>query len=343
MKKISLIISMASLSLITSAQSVSYRIQENDVTDIKRVSIQVNPFYTEIYGGVNFATIGAGLAAEVSILKRIELKGEFRMAYLDGNSGLGEVSKVTGLLHPTCKGGTNRTNYTEAGGAFYIFNWTKTRNLKVTLHSSTVGRTTYSESIMVPGNRRRMFGPRGGFIFYNTGTQVGKNARSDGQPSPFIIKNGADTMRVGDPTANNVDGSDVTYANTMVNSTVFYAGISLKSITNLIISADGYGTKKHQGVYDIYVDYLLCPYVSMKDVYTHGGQRWDVEHTSKGFKAAGWRVGVSYRSVNKFGFCYKFEVGERPGLYFGEKDKLIKGNVNALLSVGFNIPFSKKK
>ena len=123
MKKISLIISMASLSLITSAQSVSYRIQENDVTNIKRVSIHINPFYTEIYGGVNFATLGAGIATEVSILKRIELKGGFRMAYLDGNSGLGEVSKVIGLLHPTCKGGTNRTNYTEAGGAFYIFNW----------------------------------------------------------------------------------------------------------------------------------------------------------------------------------------------------------------------------
>lgn len=343
MKKISLIISMASLSLITSAQSISYRIQENDVTNIKRVSIHINPFYTELNGGVNFAVIGASVGAEISILKRIELKGEFRMAYLDGNSGLGEASKVTGSLHPTCSGGTKRSNYFEAGGAFYIFNWVKTRNLKVILHSSSSGGYTYKESITVPGNRRRMFGPRGGLFIYNTGTQVGKNASSDGQPSPFIIKNSTDTMSAGNSSSNYVDGSDVSYANTMVNSTVFYAGISLKSITNLIISADGYGTKKHQGVYDVYVDYLLCPYVSMKDVYTHGGQRWDVEHTSKGFKAAGWRVGVSYRSVNKFGFCYKFEVGERPGLYFGEKDKLIKGNVNALLSIGCNIPFSKKK
>ena len=343
MNKVLFMISLASIAYSSQAQNVSYRIQENDVDDIKRVSIHINPFYTELNGGVNFAVLGASVGAEVAILKRIELKGEFRMAYLDGNSGLGEVSKVTGLLHPTCNGGTKRSNYFEAGGAFYIFNWTKTRNLKVVLHSSSGGGYTYKESINVPGNRRRMFGPRGGLFIYNTGTQVGKNARSDGQPSPFIIKNSTDTMTVGDPTANNVDGSDVTYANTMVNSTVFYAGISLKSITNLIISADGYGTKKHQGVYDIYVDYLLCPYVSMKDVYTHGGQRWDVEHTSKGFKAGGWRFGVSYRSVNKFGFCYKFEVGERPGLYFGEKDKLIKGNVNALLSIGCNIPFSKKK
>ena len=237
-----LIVSLAFLgaSLSTIAQSISYKIKENDVTDIKRISIQVNPFYAEIYGGVNFATLGAGISAEVSILKRIELKGEFRMAYLDGNSGLGEASKVTGLLHPTCKGGTTRTNYTEAGGAFYIFNWTKTRNLKVTLHSSTVGRTTYSESIMVPGNRRRMFGPRGGFVFYNTGTQIGENVDLGSKDATFVIKNGADTMRVGDPTAANIDGSDVTYVNTMVNSTIFYAGISLKSITNLIITADGY-------------------------------------------------------------------------------------------------------
>ena len=340
MKNLTVLFAFLGASLSTIAQSISYRIQENDVTDIKRITIQVNPFYTEIYGGVNFATIGAGLAAEVSILKRIELKGEFRMAYLDGNSGLGEVSKVTGLLHPTCKGGTNRTNYTEAGGAFYIFNWTKTRNLKVTLHSSTVGRTTYSESIMVPGNRRRMFGPRGGFIIYNTGTKIGENSSAF---STYAITNGNDSMKVGDPTANNVDGSDVTYANTMVNSTIFYAGISLKSITNLIITADGYGTKKHTGVYDIYVDYLICPYVSLKDVYTHGGQRWDVGHTSQGFKTTGWRAGVSYRSVNKVGFCYKFEFGSRPGLYFGEKDKFIKGNITAMLSVGCNIPFSKKK
>ncbi len=114
MKNLTVLLAILGASLSTIAQNLSYRIKENDVADIKRISIQVNPFYTEIYGGVNFATICAGLAVEVSILKQIELKGEFIIAYLDGNRGLGEVSKVTGLLHPTCNDGTNRTNYTEA-------------------------------------------------------------------------------------------------------------------------------------------------------------------------------------------------------------------------------------
>ena len=342
MKKSLLSIVFVASTYLIQAQSVSYRIKENNVSDIKRISIHVNPFYSEIYGGVNFATIGAGIGAEVAILKRIELKGDFRMAYFDGNSGLGEKSKVTGLLHPTCKGGTKRTTYFEGGGALYFFDWTKTRNLKVTLHSSSSGRYTYTESINVPGNRRRMFGARSGIIMYNTGTQIGENVSLGSKDATYLIKSGSDTMTVGDPTAPKVDGSDVTYVNTMVNSTIFYGGISLKSITNLIITADGYGTKKHMGVYDIYVDYLVCPYVSLKDVYTNGGQKWDVGHTKAGFKASGWRFGVSYRSVTKVGFCYKFEVGERPGLYFGEKDKLLKGNVNALISIGCNIPFSKK-
>lgn len=344
MKNIVITLGILLTASLSFAQSVSYRIKENDVKNIKRFSIQIDPFYTELYGGVNFATIGAGISADAMILRRIELRGEFRMAYLDGHNDLQETSKVTGLLHPTCKGGTKRSNYTEAGGAFYIFNWTKTRNLNVTLHSSSSGGRTYKESINVPGDRRRMFGVRGGFIMYNTGVKIGENVKLGSQDATYIIKNATDTIyNIGDPTANNVDGSDVTYVNTMLNSSIFYAGISLKSITNLIISADGYGTKKHAGIYDIYVDYLLCPYVSLKDVYTHGGQRWDVKHTDKGFKASGWRAGVSYKSVNRFGFHYKFEIGERPGLYFGEKDKLINGNVNCLLTVGCNIPFSKKK
>lgn len=344
MKNILTTLGILLVTTISVAQTVSYSIKENDVQNIKRNSIQINPFYTDLYGGVNFATIGAGISANVTILKRLDLNGEFRMAYLDGNSGLQETSKVTGLLHPTCKGGTKRSNYSEAGGAFYIFNWTRTRNLSVTLHSSSYGGRTYRESISVPGERRRMFGARGGFIMFNTGTRIGENVKLGSQDATYIIKNATDTMNhVGDPTANEVDGSNVTYVNTMVNSSIFYAGISLKSITNLIISASGYGTKRHAGIYDIYVDYLLCPYVSLKDVYTHGGQRWDVNHTDKGFKASGWRAGVSYKSVNRFGFHYKFEIGERPGLYFGEKDKLINGNMNCLLAVGCNIPFSKKK
>ena len=36
-------------------------------------------------------------------------------------------------------------------------------------------------------------------------------------------------------------------------------------------------------------------------------------------------------------------MGERPGLYFGEKDKLLQGSVNALFTMGCNIPFLKKK
>ena len=337
MKNVLFTISLTSLLYYSQAQSVSYRIKENDVTDIKRINIQINPFYTDIYSGVNFATIGAGASAEVSILKRIELKGEFRMAYLDGNSNRQELNGLTGLIQPTCKGGTKRSNYFEVGAALYFFNWTRTRNLKVVLHSSSGGGRTYTESIVVPGNRRRMFGPRSGLFMYNTGTRIGENKFGS---YAYRVTSGNDTMHVGSYAT--VDGSDVSYANTMVNSMVFYGGISLKSITNLIITADGYGTKKHTGVYDIYVDYLLCPYVSIKDVYSHGGQRWDVNHTSGGFMASGWRVGVSYRSVNKFGFNYKFEFGKRPGLYFGDKADFLNNNINCVLSMGCNIPFSKK-
>ena len=341
MKKILFFIGSVLIVNTSKSQNVSYEVLEDNVQDIKRINIQINPFYADIYSGVNFATLGASASAEVSILKRIELKGEFRMAYLDGNSGKKQVSDLTGLNHPTCEGGTKRSNYFEAGAALYLFNWTRTRNLQVTLHSSSSGGRTYREYLNVPGERRRMFGLRSGLFMYNTGTRIGDNDFSN---YTYLITNGADTMKnVGSPTANNVDGSDVTYVNTMVNSMVFYGGISLKSITNLIIRADGYGKKRHTGVYDIYADYLMCPYVSMKDVYTAGGKKWDVKHTSDGFKLSGWRVGVSYRSVNRFGFHYKFEFGSRPGLYFSDKADFLSGNYNCLLVMGCNIPFSKKK
>ena len=122
MKKLILIPLAITCITVSKAQMVSYRVTENDVSDIKRINVQINPFYAEIYSGVNFAVLGASASAEVSILKRLELRGEFRMAYLDGNSGRQELNKLTGLLQPTCKGGTKRSNYFEAGASMYFFN-----------------------------------------------------------------------------------------------------------------------------------------------------------------------------------------------------------------------------
>ena len=332
MKKILLsAISIFTLSLAVESQTVSYKILDNEVNDIKKVNLQINPVCIDVNPGVNFATFGAGIAADVSILKRLVVNGGFRMAYLDANSGLTGTSKVTGLAHPVCKGGTNRSTYFESGIAFYLFDRTKTKNLQVVLHSSSSGRYTYKTSIRVPGNRRRMFGVRGGFFIYNLGTQIGEE---DSHQIAYRITSGSDTMKFGDPTILNLDGSNPTYVYTMVNSTVVNVGLSLKSITNLIVTADGYGRKGHTGVYDVYIDLLASPYVSIKDVYTAGGKKWDIKTKDGGFKALGWRFGLSYKgSIKRVGFYYKLEMGERPGLYFGEKDKLLQGSVNALFTI----------
>ena len=340
-KKLALAFILIALMQKGKSQNVSYRVIDDDVENLKRVNIQINPFCIDMNPGLNFATIGAGITGDITILKRLEISGGYRMAYLDANSGLTDKSSLTGLSHPTCSGGTNRSNYLEAATTFYLFERTKTKNLEVVLHSSTSGGYSYKTSIRVPGYRRRMFGFRGGFFMYNTGTQIGEEKSHQ---IAYQITNGNDTMPFGNPTVLNYDGSNTTYVNTMVNSMVFNVGISLKSITNLIVTADGYGRKRHSGVYDFYLELLTAPYVSVKDVYTAGGKKWDVRNKKGQYKELGWRLGLSYKGSGKrVSFYYKFEIGERPGIDFGKEDRLLQGNVNALLTMGMNIPFLAKK
>lgn len=120
MKTIVLTFSIIGLLQIGKSQNVSYQIIDDDVDNLKRVNIQVNPVYFDLNGGLNFATIGAGIAGDISILKRLEISGGYRMAYLDQNSGLSNKSALTGLSHPVCEGGTKRSNYLEGGIAFYL-------------------------------------------------------------------------------------------------------------------------------------------------------------------------------------------------------------------------------
>ena len=193
MKKILLsVISIFCFGSAVKTQTVSYKILDNEVNDIKKVNLQINPVCIDVNPGVNFATFGAGIAADVSILKRLVVNGGFRMAYLDANSGLTEISKVTGESHPVCKGGTNRSTYFESGIALYLFDRTKIKNLRITLSSSTSGRYTYKTSITVPGNRRRMFGFRGGFFLYNSGTRIGEEGVH--QLTYGITSNNVDSM-----------------------------------------------------------------------------------------------------------------------------------------------------
>lgn len=320
---------------IAKSQSVTYNVEENDPKKLKQISIGIDPFYAETYGGINFAQIGASVRGEALLFKRIELRGDLRMAYLDVNSG--KMPGKTTDSYAICNGGTSRTNYFEGGATLYLLDWTRTRSLQITLSSSTYGGYTQREFIHVPGQKRHLVGVRGGLAVYNTGVEI-----SDQNGAAFDVRNDTGRVMMGMIDGTTVNGSVTSYAYTMLNSSLLYAGLSIKSIINMVVDVSGYShLKRRSTVYDVYADVITCPYVKMKDLSSADGHVWTVKTQKEAYSAIGWRAGLTFRQLNRVGLAYKFEVGQRPGIVPSTKDKLINGNVSMMLSIGFNIPFLK--
>lgn len=324
------------------AQSISYKVIEDDVKNLKPLTVNLYPFYADAYG-VNI-TMGWQASAMLD-LGRLSFQADYRRAYpkFDINYAVNVDNDLV-----VAKNGQKPFSRFEAVAQFNFSDRSLDRNLRVVLSSSsyTVGNTRYTNTkyISVPGTKRRKTGLRGGVYWMNTAIDFG-DLRTVGEANQFPVyavskTDSKDTLKFG-TYGDRVDGSSIYSGNSMNNVVSLFGGISFQSITNLYIRADGYGKRKNSAMSDIYIEGMFAPVIAVSDVVTKGGKVWNLEAREK--THWGWRFGWYYKAPsNKFGICYKSEFGVRPGL---KGDAL--GRIFIDIAMGLDIPFklvpSKKK
>lgn len=299
------------------AQQVNYRILTDDPENVKAFSLSLEPFYCDL-ASTNIH-LGYSIRADLLLLKRMEVRADFRRAYLDINGGETNTSDY----YP--KKGAKLALYGEAGASLFFVDKLKKTQAKLVLSSSSDGSYTYTKYIMIPATKRKMWGVRGGI--YNN-----RVAFELSDPDSFFV------MKASDGTESQAVDNTIS----MVNTTSLYAGLHWKSIVDVVASTD-YGTRKVGSMVDFYIDFLFAPVVFFGDVKSPAGGEFSLKANSGHIKRMGWRAGWTYRHPNKVALSYKFEFGARPGFRSSEEFAFITERSFMMFTVGLNIPAIKKK
>jgi hypothetical protein len=328
---------IATCANLSKAQSISYKVVEDDPYNTKPIQVHLSPFYADAWN-VN-TTMGWELWSTVDIKKRLTIFGGFRQAYLDIN---GRDHADQDLPKPSS--GLGKSWRFEAMGILNLADKARKTSLKVVLSSSSSssGGYTYTNTkyIMVPGTKRRVFGLRGGFYNQSTAIDFGDLEVKDANkvetiPFTAVKSDGKDTIHFGSY-GDRKGGSPIYNGYSMVNIFTLAAGINLKSVTNLIINADDYGGRSNSTTNNFYLDFMVAPVIAIKDVVTVDKSKWDIESSSKSY--TGWKLGWFWHSTKKTYMSFKTEVGKRPGFKGGTL-----GNFYIDINMGINIGFKAKK
>lgn len=293
------------------SQEITYKVK-SDNPESKVASFSLEPFYMDWWSGD--MSLGYSVRADVNILKRIQLKADFRRSYMDLFLG-GELPK-----------GHKRT-WTELGGALLIRDKKLDRSIKVVLSSSSYssGGYTYTNTkyIMVPGTVRKQIGLRAGLLNISSPLSLGSNnTLKTVNPLYYTI--------TGDTTKWPLQAAQQSFIGTI------HAGVDFNKIYDLVIYADGYGRRRAAMYSNFYIDGILAPYVGLKNVDATKTNlpNYDKVH-SDNIKHWGWRMGWVIRHPNNLFLTYKMEFGSMPGV---KTSALSTGYF--VMTIGLNIPMS---
>lgn len=296
---------------IANAQKLSYDIVKDDPKNFKPFSLSLDPFNGGMYMGN--ALIGAKVKADLILFKRIEARFEYNYFYLD-------------MLASKKKVSTNSSGM-ELGGSFFLFNRTKNKTLEVTLSTSESGNKRYRTYLKVPAHKFVMWGIRGGVL-------VEKNNFQATAADKFVVINVANNL----DTMKSFGSAKNAEFETQLISTILYAGISRKGITNLLLDVDGYNKKKKNAVMnDVFVDVMMAPILSIANI-QQVNRELEVIPADGVKQTIGWRCGWVFRNPEKVGFSAKIEFGSKPQIKTGDSF----GAYYGFVSFGLNIPMTIK-
>ncbi|GIV27027.1 MAG: hypothetical protein KatS3mg027_0841 [Bacteroidia bacterium] len=296
MKKLTLFVSIL-LMVKLSAQTVTWKVLKDDPYDIKNLSVSIDPLFLDL-NGQNGYSFGWGLRAEY-------MMGKLFLFHFDSRFGFG-----TNGYRASDKN-TKNYFYTEGGIGFIIKHSDYTRNVPIILSQSTSYYSGYYGTYQVTTTRYIRGGVSArhhGVIALRTGYFSYSNSLYYKNLSDSLLRfkgNGSDFTYK--DSINNKNFSKAYGATTVLS---LYGGIQFRTIRQLQLDVDGYGFRENSVYYDIFIDLLFAPVVSIKD-FTSSGKTYNIDYSKKSH--FGWRMGFAKRHPKDQGFNFKFEFGVRPG------------------------------
>lgn len=328
------------------SQTVQYKTILDDPGKLKPVVISFDILTADTWGTNSF--MGYGLRADINILKYGSVHVDYRKAYLDGNAKKPDNLSAARQLK-------KHRSY-ELGFSFNLFKSEKKKSLDVILSSSTLfygnKMLISGRSISVPGTKANILQLRGGIA--NFRAAIDESPEYDAARDKFDQR----TLFLSKDTASVVVGYGTGYKGVygikaQMRMMLFYAGISWRTITNLVISHTDSknGIASHSNNYNFFADALFGgnPVFSNHSEYSitdvvaknfpKNTNLTEWELSSSKTKKIGWRLGWEAKINNGVGMTYKVEFGSRPG-YTGKKG-ILSPNAYLMLTAGFSIPVGK--
>ena len=305
MKKITYILFfllIAAGSVKVTAQSVTYRITDDDPYDIKNFSLAIDPLFCDI-NAQNAFSAGWGLRADYLLGKSLQFNFDFRTAY------------ATTGYNPDNENNRNFF-YTEGGLGIVLSHKEKRKNVAIVLSSTQSGntRTTISIAGGVPATIRKMVMFHGGV--YSMTNAIKFSNLSD---SLTYFENGSDKLMLKDTAISNHTSGSTENGYGGVASQAIFAGFNFKRIVQLYVDVDGWGTRSNRRYTDFFIDGIFSPVLTLKN-FTTNNKEYKV--TSKDKRLFGWRMGWIYRDPYNQGVSLRFEFGQRPDLMLASNTKM---------------------
>lgn len=335
MKKISLLLLSIIFvySLPTYAQKkagyTNYRVLVDDPDHVHPLFVSFDILTADTWNTSSY--MGYGLRAEANVLRYGNISFDYRKGYL------GEKQKVT-----------------EFGGSLNLFCSRKKNMARVVLSSSTIAYgnklVIKGTSIDVPAMKKTVLQARGGIASFNAGIDeapdaTGKPASED--PRKFYLTKDTNNVIIGFG-----KGYKGVYGFTgFMKMQVYYAGMSVRTIRNLVIAHDK-GLASNSDSYNFFVDVLAGGDPRFTDLsysyrpsalslyeFPAGTMPEEYELVAKSTKKMGWRAGWEAKTNAGASISYKVEFGSRPGYKTGKG--LLASNNYLVLAAGISLSGGK--
>ncbi len=279
------------------SQSTNYRIIEND-PDRKNLIIHLQPFDVNAY--LPAMNIGYSIQANWMMNKLIQADFMYRKAYLDLNAD--GVYAADNL---------KKASWFQAGAKFNFRTHTKNKYVKVVLKQTQSYRTTTTTYLLIPCDVKRISSFHGGIVSIHNNHKIDNNFTESLQENGIKGKDSNGNIRAFRDTIN---FETISYSSQNFG---IYAGLNFRSIKDIIINTDSYGTRSNHTLSDFYFDFIFTPIVHYS-LHPNDNQQMfkniDISIPENKKKLLGWRAGYTYGTNKGFGFSAKMEIGQQPGI-----------------------------
>ncbi len=280
----------------TDAKTFTYEELFDNPYDISRLFIQVQPMYGEFFS--TNITAGIGFEAHYYHAETFDIGAHYRTAYAKGF----ELTRSAAFENTVVKNLPRAYSYVELVGNYHVVDREEDTETKFILYSKRYAGARWAATVplhtIIPTKMRRVYGVRVGGMSYTTAVNYTETLKKQNlvltelSGIPFPTDSGS---VYGDMSAQG-----------------FFLGGSLTLIKNVGIQPDRiYGTLVNDLIFNVFFDFIVTPFVSLKDIYYGDGvYPADIIQTSM----LGARAGIEGRFNRSVGWAYGAELGYRPGL-----------------------------